>query len=177
TANQLTMAGAISGAALGIGLDTLAGGITFGVFTAIGGAFGAAAAAMKGKEMLTGSRLLGMKLDQQQLQVGPVTNMQLLYILLDRALLYYSHVINWAHGRRDYRRDYSEAITSEVITNADAEEEDKQGYTSGWSKQERRLCDRFFKKLQSSYMPDRDQAETELVALLREKLGEISEGG
>ncbi|MCI5168496.1 MAG: DUF3482 domain-containing protein, partial [Candidatus Electrothrix sp. GM3_4] len=151
-----------------VGVDTLAGGITFGVFTAIGGAFGAVAAAMKGKEALTGAKLLGMKLDQQQLQVGPVINVQLLYILLDRALLYYTHIINWAHGRRDY---------SEAITNADAEEDDKQGYTSGWSKQERRLCDRFFKKLQSSYLPDRDQAETELNALLREKLREISEGG
>ncbi|MCI5163122.1 MAG: DUF3482 domain-containing protein, partial [Candidatus Electrothrix sp. AX5] len=124
--------------------------------------------AMKGKEMLTGSRLLGMKLDKQQLQVGPVTNVQLLYILLDRALLYYSHVINWAHGRRDY---------SEALTNADAAGTDKQGYTSGWSKQERRICDRFFKKLQSSYLPDRDQTETELNVLLREKLREISEGG
>jgi GTP-binding protein EngB required for normal cell division len=168
TANQLTMAGAISGAALGAGLDALAAGVTFGVFTAIGGAFGAAAAAMKGKEMLTGSRLLGMKLDKQQLQVGPVTNVQLLYILLDRALLYYSHVINWAHGRRDY---------SEALTNADAAGTDKQGYTSGWSKQERRICDRFFKKLQSSYLPDRDQTETELNVLLREKLREISDDG
>lgn len=166
TAQQLTMAGAISGAALGIGLDALAGGITFGIFTAIGGAFGAAAAAMKGKEMLTGSRLLGMKLDQQQLQVGPVTNVQLLYILLDRVLLYYSHIINWAHGRRDYPT---------VLTNAEAEQENKQGYTSGWSKQERGICDRFFKELQVGYQPDRDQAEAELNELLQEKLWEISE--
>ena len=162
TAHQLTMAGAISGAALGAGLDTLAGGITFGVFTALGGAFGAAAAAMKGKEMLTGSRLLGMKLDKQQLQVGPVTNVQLLYILLDRALLYYSHVINWAHGRRDYPEPVP-----------DAAGENKQGYTSGWSKQERRVCDRFFRKLQGTYQPDRDQAEVELTHLLQEKLWEI----
>ncbi len=160
------MAGAISGAALGVGLDALAGGITFGIFTAIGGAFGAAAAAMKGKEMLTGSRLLGMKLDQQELQVGPVTNVQLLYILLDRVLLYYSHIINWAHGRRDY---------PEVLTNADAEQENKQGYTSGWSKQERGVCDRFFKELQGGYQPDQDQAEAELNELLQEKLWEISE--
>ncbi|MCI5149156.1 MAG: DUF3482 domain-containing protein, partial [Candidatus Electrothrix sp. MAN1_4] len=166
TAHQLTMAGALSGAALGVGLDTLAGGITFGVFTALGGAFGAATAAMKGKEMLTGSRLLGMKLDKQQLQVGPVTNIQLLYILLDRALLYYSHVIHWAHGRRDY----PEALP-------DAAEENKQGYTSEWSKQERRVCDRFFKKLQGTYQPDRDQAEAELTHLLREKLWEVFQEG
>lgn len=155
TANQLTMAGAISGAALGAGLDTLAAGISFGVFTAIGGAFGAAAAAMKGKEMLTGARLLGMKLDKQQLQVGPVTNVQLLYILLDRALLYYSHITNWAHGRRDY---------PEAAAETEDDENDKQGYTSGWTKEERRVCDRFFKnckvvicrtgiRQRQSYMP------------------------
>ena len=167
TASQLTMAGALSGAALGAGLDTLAAGITFGVFTAIGGAFGAAAAAMKGKEMLTGARLLGMKLDQQKLQVGPVTNVQLLYILLDRALLYYSHIINWAHGRRDY---------PEGVSQDNEKGEDKRGYTSGWSKQERRVCDRFFKNLQSNYLPDRDQGETEMNVLLQEKLREISEG-
>ncbi|MCI5131713.1 MAG: DUF3482 domain-containing protein, partial [Candidatus Electrothrix sp. EH2] len=139
-----------------------------GVFTGIGGAFGAVTAAMKGKKMLTGARLLGMKLDRQQLQVGPVTNVQLLYILLDRALLFYSHVINWAHGRRDY---------PEGVANGDKQgEENKRGYTSAWSKQERRVCERFFKNLQSSYLPDRDQAETELNALLREKLREISEG-
>ncbi|MCI5211310.1 MAG: DUF3482 domain-containing protein, partial [Candidatus Electrothrix sp. ATG2] len=142
------------------------GGITFGVFTAIGGAFGAAAAAMKGKEVLTSTRLLGMKLDHQQLQVGPVTNMQLLYILLDRALLYYSHIINWAHGRRDY---------PEAVPNSEAEGAGKQGYTSGWSKQERKVCDHFFRGLQSSYLPDRGQGEKELVALLREKLRGISE--
>ncbi|MCI5221372.1 MAG: DUF3482 domain-containing protein [Candidatus Electrothrix sp. AR4] len=168
TANQLTMAGAISGAALGIGLDALAGGITFGVFTAIGGAFGAAAAAMKGKEVLTGTRLLGMKLDDQQLQVGPVTNMQLLYILLDRALLYYSHVINWAHGRRDY---------PEAVTNSDAEGDDKQGYTSDWSREDSKVCARFFKALQMDYLPEREQMEAELVGLIREKLREISEDG
>ncbi len=168
TANQLTMVGAISGASLGAGLDVLAAGITFGLFTTIGGAFGAAAAAMKGKEMLTGTRLLGMKLDKQQLQVGPVTNMQLLYILLDRALLYYSHVINWAHGRRDYQ---------DAVTNANAEGDEKQGYTSDWSRDDRRACDRFFKALQGDYLSDREQAEAEIVDLIREKLWEISEDG
>lgn len=168
TAKQLTMAATVSGAALGAGLDVLAGGITFGVFTGIGGAFGAATAAMKGKKMLTGARLLGMKLDRQQLEVGPVTNVQLLYILLDRALLFYSHIINWAHGRRDY---------PEGVANGDEQgEENKRGYTSAWSKQERRVCERFFKNLQSRYLPDRDQAENELNALLREKLRKISEG-
>ncbi|XOF32174.1 MAG: GTPase/DUF3482 domain-containing protein [Candidatus Electrothrix sp. YB6] len=171
TAKQLTMAGAVSGAALGAGLDTLAGGITFGVFTGIGGAIGAAAAAIKGKEILFGTRLLGMKLDQENLQVGPVTNIQLLYILLDRALLFYSYVINWAHGRRDYP-DCPDAAAP-----ADADGAEKQGYTADWSKNERAVCNRFFKSLQKSYLPDRDQAETEMLVLLREKLREISEEG
>jgi hypothetical protein len=94
-----------------------------------------------------------------------VTNIQLLYILLDRVLLYYSHVIHWAHGRRDY---------PETLTNASAVESNKQGYTSEWSKQERQTCERFFRQLQGSYLPDRDQAENELTRLIREKLWKIS---
>lgn len=43
-----------------------------------------------------------MNLGGRQIRVGPIDNIQLLYILLDRALIFYSHIINWAHGRRDY---------------------------------------------------------------------------
>ena len=165
TSNQLTMAGALSGAALGVGLDAMTAGISFGVFTAIGGMIGAATAAMKGRELLSGTRLLGMKLDEQKLQVGPVTNVQLLYILLDRALIYFTHIVNWAHGRRDY---------SDVVLLDDGEETDKQGYTSGWSREERRVCERFFAALQEDDGYLQEQAGEDLGVLLQEKLEEIA---
>ena len=166
TANQLIVAGALSGAALAAGIDVVAGGASLGVFAALGGAIGAAAAALKGKELLTGSRLLGMKLDRQQLQVGPVTNIQLLYILLDRALIYYTHIINWAHGRRDY---------PDGIGKPDVEETGKQGYTSGWTRDDRKICERFFQALQEEDPVVREQAGEDLAALIQDKLQQISE--
>ncbi|MBW2328040.1 MAG: GTPase/DUF3482 domain-containing protein [Deltaproteobacteria bacterium] len=166
TLNQLIVAGALSGAALAVGLDAVAGGASLGAFAAIGGVIGAAAAAFKGKDLLTGTRLLGMKLDRQQLQVGPVTNTQLLYILLDRALLYYSHIINWAHGRRSYPDD---------VRKTSVEEAEKQGYTSGWGKSDRKICGRFFSALQEEDSPLQEQAAEDLTALSQEKLQQISE--
>ena len=168
TAKQLTMAGAISGAALGVGLDAMTAGISFGVFAALGGALGAATAAMKGKELLSGTQLLGMKLDQQRVQVGPVTNVQLLYILLDRVLLYYSHVINWAHGRRDY---------PDAVQNDDTDKVEKQGYTSGWSRNERKICERFFTALQQKEGFEQEQTGEALAGLILEKLQEIVDDG
>lgn len=168
TSNQLIVAGAVSGAALAAGVDVAAGGASLGVFAALGGAIGAAAAALKGKDLLTGTKLLGMKLDHQQLQVGPVTNVQLLYILLDRGLLYYSHIIHWAHGRRDY---------PDGERSSDAHDEKKQGYTAGWSKSERNICERFFKALQEEDTLLLEKAEEDLAALISEKLHGISEGG
>ncbi|WP_417912055.1 GTPase/DUF3482 domain-containing protein, partial [Candidatus Electronema sp. TJ] len=110
TREDLIWAGAMSGAALGVGVDALTVGSSFGLFAALGGAIGAFSAAVTGKDVLSGARLLGMKLDRQQMQVGPVMNIQLLYILLDRALLYCRHAANWAHGRRDYDNASSAAI-------------------------------------------------------------------
>jgi len=166
TLNQLIVAGALSGAALAVGIDAVAGGASLGAFAALGGAIGAAAAAFKGKDLLTGTRLLGMKLDRQQLQVGPVINTQLLYILLDRALLYYSHIINWAHGRRNY---------PDGVWKTSVEEVGKQGYTSEWSKHERKICERFFSALQQEDSLLQEQAAEDLTALIQGKLLQISD--
>ena len=166
TLNQLIVAGALSGAALAVGIDAVAGGASLGAFAALGGAIGAAAAALKGKDLLTGTRLLGMKLDRQQLQVGPVINTQLLYILLDRALLYYSHIINWAHGRRNY---------PDGVRKTSVEEAGKKGYTSEWSKHERKICERFFSALQQEDPLLQEQTAEDLTALIQEKLLQISD--
>ncbi|CAK8721620.1 G domain-containing protein [Candidatus Electronema halotolerans] len=160
---DLIWAAAMSGAAVGAGMDVLAAGISFGVFMAIGGAVGAVGAAVKGRDLLTGRRLLGMKLDKQQMQVGPVTNIQLLYILLDRALLYYSHVVSWAHGRRDHA----------VVRDGETE---KQGYASEWTAEEKKICDRFFRALQKNDQLAQEETEEALVAMIQAKLGEMAGG-
>lgn len=162
---QIILAGALGGAALGVGLDAATIGTSFGVFSAIGGLLGAGATALKGKELLTGVRLLGMKMGGEQLQVGPVSNIQLLYILLDRALLFYAHVINWAHGRRDYERMNSPARAMG----------EKSGFTRHWDRNQRKICDNFFRAVHKGQEGEIDAAAEDLQNLLLEKLQEIAE--
>ncbi len=163
---QLVMAGALSGAALGAGLDVAAHGITFGLFSTLGGVIGAAGTALKGKEFLSGVRLLGITLDHQKLQVGPVNNIQFLYILLDRTLIFYSHIINWAHGRRDYPDNTS--MLEEPGT--------KQGYSTGLDRTGRKTCETFFQAIQGDDQNTLEQAANALKKMLLESLDSISRG-
>ncbi len=165
--SQLVMAGALSGAALGAGVDVAAAGLSFGVFSTLGGIMGAAGTALKGRDFLSGSRLLGMRLDEQRLTVGPVRNIQLLFVLLDRQFLFYSHIINWAHGRRDY--DPLPPIGENLPA--------RRGYTADWNRANRKICERFFESLQSNSTFDGSDLREPLAELIRQTLQEISLGG
>ena len=162
---QLILAGALGGAALGVGIDVATIGSSFGLFATIGGLIGAGATALKGRNLLSGVRLLGMKLGGEQLQVGPVSNLQLLYIILDRGLLFYAHVINWAHGRRDYE------LRSNLLRPVGG----KSGFTSNWGRRHREICDHFFRSVQKGQGGEIEEASLVLQDLLREQLHEISE--
>ena len=162
---QIILAGALGGAALGVGIDAATIGSSFGLFSAIGGLIGAGATALKGKGLLSGVRLLGMKMGGEQLQVGPVSNLQLLYIILDRGLLFYAHVINWAHGRRDYKQ--KSGLLQPV--------EGKGGFTSHWGRSQRKICDHFFRSVQKGQSGAIDEASHVLQDFLLEQLQEISE--
>lgn len=164
--SQLVMAGALSGAALGAGVDVAAAGLSFGVFSTLGGIMGAAGTALKGREFLSGSRLLGMRLDEQRLTVGPVRNIQLLFVLLDRQFLFYSHIINWAHGRRDYDPP------PPAVENLPA----RRGYTADWNRAKRKICERFFESLQGNGTFEGRELRDPLADLIRETLQEISLG-
>jgi len=131
---QLIVSGGLGGAALGAALDLAAAGLTFGIFSTLGGALGAAGAALKGKETLSGVRLLGIRLDRRQLNFGPLGNIQLMYILLDRSLLLFNQLINWAHGRRDY--DHAGSMEAPA---------GQRGFTSAWSRNELKTCEEFFR--------------------------------
>lgn len=165
--SQIIMAGGFSGAAVGAGIDVAALGHTLGAFSVIGGLVGIAGTALKGRELLSGARLLGMRLDAQKLQVGPVKNIQLLFVLLDRQLLFYSHIINWAHGRRDYEsQNFNKENSSERI-----------GYTSKWSRKDRVVCDAFFQSIQKNKSSEKRQdARSNLEQLLNKTLEGISLG-
>jgi len=100
---QLTGAAATAGAVVGAGVDVAAGGITFGVFTAGGAVLG-------GLGSWIGVPKLGAKpnpfrkrkkLSSEEFHVGPAQDPALLFVLLDRSLIYLHHLMNWAHGRRD----------------------------------------------------------------------------
>ncbi|MEZ4549901.1 MAG: DUF3482 domain-containing protein [Desulfobacterales bacterium] len=84
----------------GAKIDLIAAGLSFGIFTAIGGLIGGGSAALGAKKAFH-SRVKGLPLGQVKLTVGPMRTDQMLFILLDRSLIYFSHVINWTHSRRD----------------------------------------------------------------------------
>lgn len=162
---QIILAGALGGAALGVGIDAVTIGASYGLFSAVGGLIGAGATALKGKDLLTGVRLLGMRMGGEQLRVGPVNNIQLLYILLDRGLLFYSHVINWAHGRRDYNRRTGLLLP----------EGGKSGFTSHWSREQRAICDRFFRAVRKGQGGVIEEASVALQDLLLDQFVAIAE--
>jgi hypothetical protein len=162
---QLIVAGALGGAALAAGIDAATLGASFGLFSALGGLIGAGATAFKGRELLSGVRLLGMRMGSEQLQVGPAANIQLLYILLDRALLFYTHVINWAHGRRDYER----------LAEAAPPEGDRGGFANRWPAELRRVCEQFFRAVQKGHESEIEETGAALQGLLRDQFQEIAE--
>ena len=166
SSSQLIVAGAVSGAALEAATDVAAAGISFGVFSSLGALLGAASVALKGRDFLSGTRFLGMHLDQLQLQVGPVKTSQLLFVLLDRQFLFYSHIINWAHGRRDYE---SQSVNGGNHLSG-------VGYTKDWDRQKCVICERFFKTLQNHGKSEDQDFRSPLAELLRKTLYEISSG-
>ncbi|MFO7962838.1 MAG: GTPase/DUF3482 domain-containing protein [Desulfobacterales bacterium] len=134
TSRQLAVAAGIAGGVLGSVVDAAAGGLTFGVFTAIGGIAGAGSA-LFGASRMAKAKVVGVKVGGIQLQVGPNDNLQFPFVLLDRALIYYSVVINWAHARRD---------VSERVPDKSATSTGKMGYTGHWDDKTRKKAAEFF---------------------------------
>ena len=97
---QLAAAGAAGGGIVGAKIDLALAGHSLGAFTAIGGLLGGGSAALGARQAIN-ARIKGLPLGRVQVEVGPVKTDQMLYILLDRALIYFFHVCGWAHSRRD----------------------------------------------------------------------------
>ncbi|MBU8850021.1 MAG: DUF3482 domain-containing protein [Desulfobacterales bacterium] len=161
TKEQLATAGAVIGGTMGAVIDTAAAGITFGVFTAIGGAIGAGSALFGGKKMAK-KKTAGIRLGGDKLQLGPNKNLQFLYILIDRALIYYSHIINRPHGRRDLQ-DYPEKIKSK-----------KKGYSTGFTTSQRNICAKFFKVVTGRSFIREKKAMSNFEELIESVLNDIS---
>ncbi len=131
---QVALAGALGGALVGAKLDLLTAGLSFGIFTGIGGAAGAFGALAGGKKLSSGKNILGIDLGGEQIKIGPATNISLLLILINRALLFYQHTINWAHGRRDYTTNLPEPVSAAGSG----------GFTADWSASQLRTCKAYF---------------------------------
>ncbi len=161
---ELAIAGAGIGAGIGAKIDLAAAGLTFGLFTALGGALGAGSAAA-GTRKLARARIKGLPLGGVSIRIGPVENDQLLYVLIDRALIYFHHVINWAHSRRD----------KPETGRLDADGIDR-FLTAQWSDPQKRTAKTFFKTVRKGPAADTEHAASAFTEMLRGVLTDISTG-
>ncbi len=161
TKEQLAAAGAIIGGTFGAMIDAAAAGITFGVFTAIGGIVGAGSAVISGKKM-AGKKKAGFRLGGDKIRLGPSKNLQFLYVLLDRAFIYYSHIINRPHGKRD-------------SAGMDQSGQDgKKGLTAGFTSAQRAVCTRYFKTGTGRVLFKQEKTLQPFEALIESVLSNIS---
>jgi GTP-binding protein EngB required for normal cell division len=156
---QQIVAAGLGGAGIAAVLDAATVGTSFGLFSALGGLAGAAMAAWGGRG-LAEIKILGIPLGGREMRIGPVKNIQFMYILLDRSLIYYSHIINWAHGRRDYA--------------AGQGPRDVVGYTAQWDRAALSACSEFFREATGGEDGGGTEAEQKLQKLLIEQMGAIS---
>lgn len=163
TPKQLIATAAVTGGAIGAALDIAAAGLTFGVFSSIGGLLGAGWAALGGGKRLAGSKVVGMNLGGQQIRISPIDNIQFMYVLLDRALIFYSHIINWAHGRRDYPSGRPAS-----------EQPVRTGLTAGWNDKTKRECYAFYSAVRSHNFEKKGVSRRAIKEMLQGVLLEIS---
>jgi hypothetical protein len=162
TRKQLTTLAGITGGTIGAMIDIAAHGLTFGIFTLIGSAAGAGWAAFGGGRHLAEAKIAGMNIGGHQIRVGPNENIQFLYILIDRALIFYAHIINWAHSRQDV-----------PATGTGTQLSEKSGYTSTWNIASQRQCMAFLQAARSGDAAKKQRATRQLRTLIRNELEKI----
>lgn len=108
---ELAASAGTLGAAAAAGFDLALAGHSLGLFAVIGGIVGAGSALL-GAKRIGKARVLGKHLGTYTLKAGPNRNLQFMMVLIDRALIYYSHIINWAHGRRMTDQEKREPVSS-----------------------------------------------------------------
>ena len=163
---QIVSTAALLGGGLGVKLDLLAAGLAFGLFTLSGAAAGAAAAWLKG-ETLARTSIKKQKLGGVKITVGPNANPQFPFILIDRALLYFQHVANWAHARP--------LPTDEESARSAKSKAAEQGFTRRWKQEQRKICARFIRSTASgASFEKQENAEREFRRLLQQTLRQIS---
>lgn len=160
---QLAAAGVAGGSAMGAKIDLAMAGQSLGVFTAIGGLLGGGSAAL-GAAQVAGTKVKGLPLGRMKLRTGPMKNHQMLYILIDRALIYFSHVINWTHSRRD--------SADAAISMKSAQ---KKGFTAKWDASLKKQFSRFFNAVQKNDWVRITAEKQQVKETLARELKKISE--
>jgi hypothetical protein len=97
---QLALTGAASGAVVGSAIDVALGGASLLLGAGIGAALGAIGT-MAGAGRLAKVRVLGQPLGGYELQVGPILDPNLPWVLLGRALLHVKLLAERNHARRE----------------------------------------------------------------------------
>jgi hypothetical protein len=159
---QLALAGGAGGAAIGAKIDLATAGHSFALGAVIGGIVGAGAAAFGGKQAAT-AKIKGLPLGRIKVQVGPVQNNQMMYVLIDRALIYFSHVINWAHSRREHSEDIKPSHT-----------ERKMGFTSAWDGTSKQVFVKFLNAIKKEDLLKTENLKPKAIDILVKNLHRIS---
>jgi GTPase Era involved in 16S rRNA processing len=159
---QLAIAGGAGGAAIGAKIDLATAGHSFALGAIIGGIIGAGTAALGVRHAAT-AKISGLPLGRIKVQVGPVQNSRILYVLIDRALIYFSYVINWAHSRRDLAEGPQPTYPGGKI-----------GYTSAWNSSGKQVFAKFFKILQKEDLMKTEKIKSHAIQILTKTLYQIS---
>ena len=114
TKKELLFSATTSGAITGAGVDMIFAGHTAFLGALIGGVVGATGAYF-GFDELSEVKILGQKLGQRYLQMGPMKNRNFPYILLSRALLYTTKLMQRSHAKRDILSLHDGALKEQLL--------------------------------------------------------------
>ena len=159
---QLAAAGGAGGGVIGAKIDLALAGHSLGLFTAIGGLVGAGSTAF-GAKQATGAKIKGLPLGRTKIQVGPMTGDQFPYIVIDRALIYFSHAINWAHSRRHQPAPGQSETTKE-----------ESGFTTKWTSSQKQQANRFFKAIRKGDLVKAETLKPQVINIISDTLKEIT---
>jgi len=99
---QIIGLGAVAGATVGGFVDAGVGGASFMTGTLIGGSIGAASAFyFSARRFVSIDSIIDMWRGNKIIKIGPHKNPNFPWILLDRALLHYKNIHDFAHSRRE----------------------------------------------------------------------------
>jgi hypothetical protein len=171
---QLLVAGVGIGALIGGYIDAHLGGASMLLGTLFGAIAGGVLAWLvvdKAVEVkipdveIGGIRVPGRKLGGQHAEASILPQSNVLWIILDRYILYTVLCASWSHGKRDM-----------AAPNSASKENEKRGFTSQWTKNDRGKVMDFVGHLRRSRRNQEklDQADLALRELLFEKLRELT---